>query len=128
MRYDGNMKNLLSFIVLFWAFTSPLAAQDGPSYIDPEAVLIELAFKGELAAVQKLVEAGVSVDAVNPDGSTPLMWAAYNGHTAIAAYLLERGVAVDAKDGNGRSALLYASSGPFPETVELLLNKGAEQG
>jgi len=120
------MKNLLSFVALFWAFSSPLAAQDGPSYVSPEGVLIELAFQGDLAAVQKLVDAGVSVNAVNPDGSTPLMWAAYNGHTDIAAYLLEHGVNVDAKDGNGRTALLYASSGPFPETVELLLNKGAE--
>jgi len=54
------------------------------------------------------------------------MWAAYNGHTPIAAYLLEQGAGVDAKDSNGRTALIYASSGPFPETVELLLNHGAE--
>jgi ankyrin repeat protein len=54
------------------------------------------------------------------------MWAAYNGHTPVVAYLLEQGATVDLKDSNGRTALLYASSGPFPETVGLLLRKGAD--
>lgn len=120
------MKNLLPFAVLLWALSTPLAAQTPPDDITVEAVLLELAFNGNLGAVQKLVEAGAPVDSVNADQSTPLMWAAYNGHTAVAAYLLEQGAKVDARDINGRSALLYASSGPFPETVELLLNNGAE--
>jgi ankyrin repeat protein len=38
---------------------------------------------------------------------------------------VEKGARVDTKDINGRTALMYASSGPFPETVELLLKKGA---
>lgn len=126
LRYDGEMKNPMLFVILFWILCAPLAAQERAAPVSPEAVLIELAYNGNLAAVQKLVEAGVSVEALNPDRSTPLMWSAYNGHTDIAAYLLEHGASIDAKDGNGRTALIYASSGPFPETVELLLNHGAE--
>lgn len=120
------MKNLLPLVAMLWVLSSPLLAQTPPGNVTPEAVLIELAFSGNLEGVQKLVDAGVSVDAVNPDQSTSLMWAAYNGHTAVAAYLLKQGASVNAKDMNGRSALIYASSGPFPETVELLLNSGAE--
>ena len=53
------------------------------------------------------------------------MWAAFNGHAAAVRVLLEQGGKVDAKDKNGRTALLFASSGPFEETVGLLLKKGA---
>ena len=54
------------------------------------------------------------------------MWAAFNGHTSVVAYLLEKDAELDAKDTNGRTALMYASSGPFAETVEYLLEKGAD--
>ena len=54
------------------------------------------------------------------------MWAAFNGHTPVVAYLLKQDATVDLKDNNGRTALLYASSGPYPETVGLLLRKGAD--
>jgi len=120
------MQNLLPFAALLCALSTTIAAQTPPENITVESVLLELAFNGNLGAVQKLVEAGVPVDSVNTDQSTPLMWAAYNGHTEVAAYLLKRGANVDARDINGRTALLYASSGPFPETVELLLNNGAD--
>jgi ankyrin repeat protein len=104
------MKIPLTFVALLWVSISPLCAQAQPATVTPEAVLIELAFNGNLAGVQKLVEAGMPVDSVNPDKSTSL----------------EHGAKVDAKDANGRTALIYASSGPFAETVELLLNNGAE--
>ena len=120
------MKKLLPFVVLFWIFCPSLFAQEPAATVDPGAILIELAFNGNLEGVQKLVEAGVPVESVNPDKSTSLMWAAYNGHSDVTAYLLEHGATVDSKDANGRTALIYASSGPFPETVELLLNHGAE--
>jgi len=120
------MKNLLPFAALLLVLSTPIAAQTPPDNITVESVLLELAFNGNLEGVQKLVGAGVPVDSVNADQSTPLMWAAYNGHTAVAAYLLERGAKIDTRDANGRTALLYASSGPFPETVELLLDNGAE--
>ncbi len=124
--YYSGMKNPLILMALLWTFSLPLAAQSTPADITVEGVLLEFAFNGDLGSVQKLIAAGVPVDATNADKSTPLMWAAYNGHTEVAAYLLEKGAIVDARDINGRTALLYASSGPFPETVKLLLSKGAE--
>jgi len=120
------MKNLLMLIALFWVFSLPVAAQTPPADITLEVIFNEMAFNGNLDAVQKLVAAGTPVNGTGDDNSTALMWAAFNGHTAVAAYLLENGAEVDAKDINGRTALLYASSGPYPETVGLLLRKGAE--
>jgi ankyrin repeat protein len=54
------------------------------------------------------------------------MFAAFNGHRRVVSFLLVEGAKVDHKDANGRTALMYASSGPFAETVELLLDAGAE--
>jgi ankyrin repeat protein len=120
------MKKLLAFITLLWAFSTPLAAQNTPPNITLETAFLEMAYNGNLAAVQEFVSKGTPVDSTIDDKSTALMWASFNGHTPVVAYLLEQGAVVDAKDINGRTALLYASSGPYPETVGLLLRKGAE--
>ena len=123
--YYGLMKTLLPLIALLWAFSMSLAAQNTPPNITLEAAFLEMAFKGDLVAVQEFVSKGTPVDSTIDDKSTALMWAAFNGHTPVVAYLLEKGATVDLKDNNGRTALLYASSGPYPETVGLLLRKGA---
>ena len=120
------MKNLLPLLAMLWAFSTPLAAQNTPPNITLEAAFLEMAFKGNLAAVQEFVSKGTPVDSIVDDKSTALMWAAFNGHTAVAAYLLEKGATVNLKDINGRTALLYSSSGPYPETVGLLLRNGAD--
>ena len=87
---------------------------------------MEAAYRGQLEEVQRLVAAGATVDARDPENRTSLMWAAFNGHTDVVAYLLRKGAELEAKDAGGRTALLYSSSGPFATTVELLLEKGAE--
>ena len=120
------MKILLPLIALVWAFSTPLAAQNTPPNITLEAVFNEVAFNGNLEAVQKFVSAGTPVDGRTEDQSTALMWAAFNGHTAVAAFLLDEGADVNLKDTNGRTALLYSASGPYAETVGLLLRKGAD--
>lgn len=120
------MKTLFLLFAMLWVFNSPAAAQGTPPTITLETAFLEMAYNGNLAAVQEFVSKGTPVDSTVDDNSTALMWAAFNGHTAVAAYLLEQGATVDAKDSNGRTALLYASSGPYPETVGLLLRNGAD--
>ncbi len=124
--YDDNMKKLLPFLVTLCVFSTPLLAQNAPPQITLETAFLEMAYNGNLAAVQEFVSKGTPVDSTVDDKSTALMWAAFNGHTAVVAYLLEKGATVDTKDSNGRTALLYASSGPFAETVGLLLRNGAD--
>ena len=120
------MKKTISLLALLWACSMPLAAQNAPPTITLEAAFLEMAFKGDLEAVQEFVSKGTPVDSINDDRSTALMWASFNGHTPVVAFLLDQGATVDAKDANGRTALLYSSSGPYPETVGLLLRKGAD--
>ena len=55
------------------------------------------------------------------------MMASYNGHFETVRLLLEHGAKVGLQDHFGRTALMYAASGPFPETVRLLLGKGADE-
>ena len=120
------MKKLLTLMTLLLAFSSSLVAQNSPPNITLEAAFLDMAYRGNLEAVQEFVSKGTPVDSINDDKSTALMWAAFNGHTPVVAYLLEQDATVNLKDNNGRTALLYASSGPYPETVSLLLRKGAD--
>ena len=119
------MKKLLTFISLLLVVNMPLAAQNTRPNITLETAFLEMAFNGNLKAVQEFVSKGTPVDSTIDDKSTALMWASFNGHTPVVAYLLEQSATVDMKDINGRTALLYASSGSYPETVGLLLSKGA---
>ena len=88
--------------------------------------LREAALSGDLQEVKKLLASGIPADVADPDGRTPLMLSAFNGHSSIVLELIGRDAAVDQKDLEGRTALMYASSGPFPETVKILLDKGAD--
>jgi len=120
------MKKLLALMIMVWLCSTPLAAQNNPPNITLESAFIEMAYNGNLKAIEQFVSKGTPVDSIIDDKSTALMWAAFNGHTPVVSYLLDHGATVDAKDINGRTALLYASSGPYAETVGLLLRKGAD--
>jgi ankyrin repeat protein len=91
-----------------------------------EEEMRQAALDGDGENVNKLLEAGTQVNAMDQDGHTALMFAAFNGHSEIVLALLEGGAGVDRRDLMGRTALLYASTGPFPETVKILLDKGAK--
>src|SRR5690606_38110302 len=52
--------------------------------------------------------------------------AAFNGHTEVIKLLLAHGAQLDAKDAEGKTPLLHACTGAFAETVELLIEAGAD--
>ncbi|MGI9471928.1 MAG: ankyrin repeat domain-containing protein, partial [Rubripirellula sp.] len=52
--------------------------------------------------------------------------AAYNGHTDTVRFLLKRGATIDSRDIEGKTPLIHACTGPFAETVQLLLDEGAD--
>lgn len=83
--------------------------------------LHEAALRGDVAAVQSALAAGLDVNGVDEDGRTALMLAAFDGHTEVVDLLLRRGARVDTQDGAGRTALMYAASGPNTPTVQRLL-------
>ena len=75
------------------------------------------------AARALLARPGVDVNALNPQGESALMMAALKGDLAGAQLLLEHGAKVNQ---TGWSPLLYAATGPEPDLVRLLLDRGAE--
>lgn len=103
-------------------------SQSHESKTDPakEQALHEAALNGEAGTVDKLLEEGVNVNAVDAGERTALMYSSFNGHTEIVAKLLDSGAEVGLRDAMGRTALLFASTGPFSETVILLLENNAD--
>jgi ankyrin repeat protein len=88
-----------------------------------ETALSIAAYTGQLAYVQRLVEAGAEV---NFYGWPPLSYAAYNGHLAVVDYLLKHGAEINAKTENGSTALFFAARSAHIEVVRLLLKNKAD--
>jgi hypothetical protein len=61
-----------------------------------------------------------------PVNDSVLLWAARFGQTAIVKYALDLGHDCDLADSSGRTALFFAAYGGHPETVNVLLTRGAD--
>lgn len=83
-------------IILFLLFLS-FSAQAHP--------LVDAAERGDLAAVKRMIEAGVYVDVLNAEGETALHEAIDEGHLAIVDYLLKNGANVNFVDHEGEPVL-----------------------
>ncbi len=94
--------------------------------LEAEEGMRQAALNGDAKRVIELLDTGTNVNAPDQEGHTALMFAAFNGHTEIVLALIDSNAVVDRRDLQGRTALLYASTGPFPETVKVRLEKGAE--
>lgn len=81
---------------------------------------------GELEAARAMIEDGADVNATQPDGATPLMWAVYNVDVDLVRTLLEEGARADVQNKFGASALSEAARLAQPEMVKLLLDAGAD--
>ncbi len=75
------------------------------------------------AAVALLESAALDVNALNDKGESLLMMAALKGKVALCELLLKRGAKVNKE---GWTPLHYAAIGPEPQTVALMLARGAE--
>ncbi len=70
-----------------------------------------------------LEQPGIDVNALNPAGESALMLAALKGELTGAELLLGRGATVSLA---GWSPIHYAATGPEPQLVKLLLDRGAD--
>ncbi|CAN8326162.1 unnamed protein product [Cochlearia groenlandica] len=68
----------------------------------------EFAREGEVENLLKSIESGISVNAKDSEGRTPLHWAIDRGHLNIAQVLVEKNANVNAKDNEGQTPLHYA--------------------
>ena len=112
---------LLVFAVLTFALT-------GASAADNTRDLLLAARNGDLAAVEKLLEAGVPVNASDSWGTTALALASRAGALEVVEYLLENGADPDAQEGFfGMTVLgmaLWTDDSEYP-AAKLVLAAGA---
>jgi ankyrin repeat protein len=91
--------------------------------------LFEACALGELARVRELIAAAPeAVDAYAPDGFFPLALAAFFRHPHVVRLLLARGatVGLSARNATHVTALHAATARHDADTVELLLERGAD--
>ncbi|BHF83663.1 hypothetical protein SprV_0902680600 [Sparganum proliferum] len=82
------------------------------------------ASQGHLEAVQLLVKAKSSIDAVDKHGMTPLFWAAFRDHVDVVLYLLESGAGPQRRTKRGYSLLHVVAKADAIKTMEALLRRG----
>jgi uncharacterized protein len=82
----------------------------------------------DAAMVRKLLDAGAGVNSADPNGETVLMTASRTeGGADVVKLLEERGAAVNAREKiAAQTALMWAVRANQPESVQLLLEHGAE--
>lgn len=95
-------------------------------FSDPEvAKLAKAAARGDVSTIDKLVDAGVDVNAKGEDGMTPLIFAYRKNSKKGFLRLLERGADPNAQDRKGNSAIsLAASDKEDSEWLKMVLKHG----
>ena len=92
--------------------------------------LVRAAEAGNLAAVERMLEAGLDVNCEDPPGFTPLMLAASRSYTDIVKLLISAGVNTNMEStgfySEGYTALMSAAKNAHKEIVELLISAGAD--
>lgn len=64
---------------------------------------------GNIAALQKLLDGGDSIEKIDNQGNTPLIAAAFSDKPETVEFLCKKGANVNAQDSNGATALIAAA-------------------
>ena len=92
----------------------------------PALGLIEAVRRGDGAAVDRLLNEKVEVNARQGDGATALHWAVHHNDVAMTARLLRAGANANAANDLGVTPLLLACLNASAPVVDLLLKGGAD--
>jgi ankyrin repeat protein len=94
-----------------------------------QGLLTLAASNGEFERVQRLLNGKakeyIDIDAVDAEGTPPLVYASCFGHEDVVKTLIEAGAQVDKQDKNRWSALMWAMTNRHKGIVKLLLDHGA---
>ena len=82
-------------------------------------------YRHDTPQARRLIEQGLSVNAPDEKGFTPLMWAVNQNNRDIAALLLDRGANIDYVNAGRWTALIEAADEGATDCVRLLLERGA---
>ena len=105
-----------------------LVAGTGTTSVAAEATDVRLrdaVRSGDIDAIQALLAQGVDVNALEPDGASPLHWAADAGDVRTAALLIKSGANVSAGNDYGVTPLSLAATNGSPAMIEALIAAGA---
>ncbi len=102
----------------------PMSPTDDPNKTEQSAVFLRSAETGDLQALKRLLEAGVSIDTGNDFGWTALHTAASQGHLPMLALLLEAGADPNAACQDGWTPVCEAAKRQQVEALEQLLEQG----
>lgn len=89
------------------------------------SALRRAAITGNVETLRQLVDSGVPVDTVDPNGWTALMLAAKYGNAETVHYLVKSGAEVNRRNKLNGTALHSAAQRGHAEVVRFLLNEGA---
>ena len=81
---------------------------------------------GDLESIDRLLGAGVDIDARDEHNQTALMNAARDGRTAVAGLLIDRGARLDHTAKYGLTALMLAVLRSNVDVVRMLVGAGAD--
>jgi type II secretory pathway predicted ATPase ExeA len=97
-----------------------------PRVVSAAVALLQSAEAGNLTEVRDIIDAGVSPNARDTAGMTPLMMAAVHDHVPVVELLLTRGANINAQTRTGWTALICAAWNGHPIIVRRLLESGAD--
>lgn len=119
------MRKILTVIVI--AASSLIAYRAGGSSRQQTDEFLAAARSGDVEAVRRLLEAGMSVETAGPYNMTALIAASGSGQLEVVRLLLERGADPNQREGfHGSDPLGMALFRGHPEVAVLLLAGGAD--
>src|SRR6185369_15285011 len=80
---------------------------------------------GDIAGVERAIDAGYGVETLGRNSATPIFSAVWGNKPDMVRFLAKKGAKVDALDGSDRAPLHYAAQNGFIETVTALIDSGA---
>ena len=92
--------SLLTFL-LFLTGCGEAHNQPSPKGGNETQDMLDAAEAGDLDAIKKLIDNGVSVNGLGDDQSTALHFAAQEGHVDVAKLLIEKGAEINATTDEG---------------------------
>ncbi|CAI0540962.1 unnamed protein product [Linum tenue] len=97
-----------------------------PENLDCTMQLLFMASRGDVLAVQDLLNQGIDVNSIDLDGRTALHIAACEGHAEVVKLLLSRRANIDARDRWGSTACADAKFYGNVEIYNILKARGAK--